>query len=142
MDSLMWLGLMILFLVIESGTVTLVCIWFAGGALAALTISLFTDLIWLQAVVFVVVTAVTLLYTKPLVKKYIQGRHQPTNADRIIGSTGVVTEAVDNMANVGQIRVNGQIWSAKSDCDAVIPTGTTVEVLSIAGVKAVVKPIN
>ena len=140
--SYFWLTAVVLFAIVEAATMGINFIWFSVGSLAAMICAMLGGRIWLQAVVFVVVTAVTLLYTKPLVKKYIQGRHQPTNADRIIGSTGVVTEDIDNMANVGQIRVNGQIWSAKSDCDAVIPAGTAVEVLSIAGVKAVVKPIN
>jgi membrane protein implicated in regulation of membrane protease activity len=140
--SYFWLTAVVLFAIVEAATMGINFIWFSVGSLAAMICAMLGGRIWLQAVVFVVVTAVTLLYTKPLVKKYIQGRHQPTNADRIIGSTGVVTENIDNMANVGQIRVNGQIWSAKRLGDTPIAENTRVELLSIAGVKAVVKPIN
>ncbi len=140
--SYFWLTAVVLFAIVEAATMGINFIWFSVGSLAAMICSMLGGRIWLQAVVFVVVTALTLLYTKPLVKKYIQGRHQPTNADRIIGCEGIVTEAIDNMANLGQIRVNGQIWSAKSADDSPIPSGTLVEVLSIAGVKAIVKPIK
>ena len=138
MDSLMWLGLMILFLVIESGTVTLVCIWFAGGALAALTVSLFTDLIWLQAVVFLVVSCLLLALLRPLVRKYIKPKIIKTNVDSVIGTEGKVTQTIDNVAATGQVKLGAMYWTARSENGEVIPEGTLVRVERIEGVKVFV----
>ena len=140
--SYIWLGGIILFAILEAATMGINFIWFSVGSLAAMIAALCHADIWLQLVVFVVVTAVTLYFTRPLVKKYIQGRHQPTNADRIIGQQAIVTEAIDNTLACGQIQINGQVWSAKSHGDETIAVGEMVEILSITGVKAVVKPIK
>jgi len=140
--SYMWLGGVVLFAVFEAATMGINFIWFSVGSLAAMVAAMLGARLWLQLVVFVVVTAFALLYTKPLVKKYIQGRHQPTNADRIIGCEGVVLEDIDNIKNVGQIRVNGQIWSAKSQDGSVILRDEKVKVINITGVKTLVQKIN
>lgn len=140
--SYIWLGGIILFAIVEAATMGINFIWFSVGSLAAMIAALCHADIWLQLVVFVVVTAVTLYFTRPLVKKYIQGRHQPTNADRIIGQQAIVTEEIDNTLACGQIQINGQVWSAKSRDDETIAVGEMVEILSITGVKAVVKPIK
>ena len=140
--SYIWLGGIILFAIVEAATMGINFIWFSVGSLAAMIAALCHADIWLQLVVFVVVTAVTLYFTRPLVKKYIQGRHQPTNADRIIGQQAIVTEEIDNTLACGQIQINGQVWSAKSRDDETIAVGEMVEIMSITGVKAVVKPIK
>ena len=140
--SYIWLAGVVVFAIMEAATVSINFIWFALGSLSAMIAAMCGAQLWLQLVVFVAVTGLALYFTKPLVKKYIQGRHQPTNADRIIGCEGVVLETVNNTENVGQIRVNGQIWSAKSQDNSVIAQGEMVKVVSITGVKAVVNKIN
>lgn len=140
--SYFWLTAVVLFAMVEAATMGINFIWFSVGSLAAMVAAMLGARLWLQLVVFVVVTAFALLYTKPLVKKYIQGRHQPTNADRIIGCEGVVLEDIDNIKNVGQIRVNGQIWSAKSQDGSVILRDEKVKVINITGVKTLVQKIN
>ena len=95
--------------------------------------------VWLQGVLFVAVSVVALLATKPLVKKYLRPRIQATNADRCVGRTGVVLEDIDNLAATGQVRVCGSVWSARSTDGAPIAAGTTVVVDRIEGVKLMVR---
>ena len=83
--TMFWLIAMVFFLVVEAVTVGLVCIWFAAGSLVALLCAMFDAPVWLQIVVFLIVSAVTLYYTRPLVKKYVNNKVEPTNADIVIG---------------------------------------------------------
>ena len=138
MESLIWLGLMVLFLGIESASVTLVCIWFAGGALAALIVSLFTDLLWLQAVVFLGVSCLLLAALRPLVRKFIKPKIVKTNVDSVIGTEGRVTQAIDNVAATGQVKLGAMYWTARSVTGEPIPEGTLVRVERIEGVKVFV----
>jgi membrane protein implicated in regulation of membrane protease activity len=117
-----------------------VSIWFAAGALAALICAALKGPLWLQAIWFVVVSGVTLILTRPLVKKYVNGKSVATNADRNIGRSAVVTEKVDNLAGVGTVKLDGVLWSARSVNDAPIEEGTTVVVREIRGVKLLVEP--
>ena len=134
----LWLIVMVLFLVVEAATVGLVCIWFAVGALAALIAALLGAEIWLQIVLFLVVSAVALYFTRPLVKKYVNAKVEPTNADMVIGKQCRVTEAIDNIAGTGAVYVDGKTWTARSESDEVIPEGTLVTAKSIDGVKLIV----
>ena len=131
-----WLLAAVVFGVVEMITAPLICIWFCGGALVSALAGFLTDSVWISAVAFVVVSALLLAFTRPLVKNKITPKVQPTNADRIIGKEAVVILGIDPVENKGQIKVDGQIWSAKSDC--VIDEGERVTVSSIEGVKAVV----
>ena len=139
--SYIWLCGVILFAIIEASTLGINFIWFSVGSLAAMIAAMCSAELWLQLVVFILVSAFALYFTRPLVKKYIQGKQHPTNADRIIGCEGVVTETINNLENCGQIRIYGQIWSAKSTSDEIIAKGEKVQILSISGVKAIVKKI-
>lgn len=134
----LWLIVMVLFLVVEAATVGFVCIWFAVGALAALIAALLGAEIWLQIVLFLVVSAVALYFTRPLVKKYVNAKVEPTNADMVIGKECRVTEAIDNIAGTGAVYVDGKTWTARSESDEVIPEGTLVTAKSIDGVKLIV----
>lgn len=134
----LWLVVMVLFLVVEAATVGLVCIWFAVGALAALIAALLGAEIWLQIVLFLVVSAVALYFTRPLAKKYINAKVEPTNADMVIGKECRVTEAIDNIAGTGAVYVDGKTWTARSESDEVIPEGTLVTAKRIEGVKLIV----
>lgn len=134
----LWLGVMVLFLVVEAVTVGLVCIWFAAGSLAALLCAMFGGRIWLQIVLFLVVSAVTLYFTRPLVKKYINNKVEPTNADIVIGKECRVTETIDNIEGTGAVYVDGKTWTARSENDEVIEQGTLVAAKRIDGVKLIV----
>ena len=133
-----WLIVMVMFLVVEAATVGLVCIWFAVGSLAALLAARCGAQLWLQIVLFLVVSAATLYFTRPLVKRYVNSKVEPTNADMVIGKECRVTETVDNIAGTGAVYVDGKTWTARSADDEVIPEGTLVTAKSIDGVKLIV----
>ena len=135
-----WLTVAVIMAVIEGITPALVTIWFMFGALAAMVLSIFMQSFAVQFAVFAGVSAVLLIFTRPLVKKiFRKTKTVYTNADRIIGQEGVVTEEISNLENKGQITVLGQVWSAKSQDGSIIPSDKTVTVCSIHGVKAIVK---
>ena len=136
--SAVWLALLLFFS--EAATIALVSIWFAAGALAALLATIFTNDIWIQILLFVVVSAVTMAVVRPLARKYVLPHRVPTNADRVIGREGVITQAVDNLAPAGVVVVAGMAWTARSDSGENIPEGTVVTVRRIEGVKLFVAP--
>lgn len=140
--SVIWLGLVVLFLVIEAVTVSLVSVWFGLGALAATLVSLAVDNVWVQIAVFLVVSAAAMAGLRPLSRRWLTGRKQPTNADRVIGATGLVQEAIDNLAGTGAVQVFGQVWTARSADGTDIPVGTQVTILRIEGVKLFVQRLE
>ena len=140
--GIVWLIALAALLILEAVTVGLVCLWFAAGALCALIVSFFVENVWVQLAVFLAVSLACLLALRPLAKKYVDPRRVPTNADRVVGAEGVVTEAIDNLKAQGQVRVDGAPWTARTEPDAPpIPAGTAVRVLRIEGVKLIVSPI-
>ena len=138
--SAIWLALLIFFVVAEAVTIALVSVWFAAGALVALLATIVTDNIWTQILLFVIVSAVTMAVVRPLAKKYVFPHRVPTNADRVIGREGVISETVDNLNSTGAVVVAGMAWTARSDSNPVIPEGTAVTVKRIEGVKLYVAP--
>lgn len=136
-----WVVLLILLIIVEAVTAQMVTIWFAAGAAAAIVAELLGAQVWLQWVVFIAVSAVALVATRPIVRKLTKTRVQPTNADRCIGQTAVVTEEIDNIAAKGQVNVNGVIWTARSSNGSVIGKDEKVTVEKIDGVKLIVKTI-
>lgn len=137
-----WIISLLLFLVIEAATMGLVTIWFALGALGSIIVNLFGAPIWLQCTVFVAVSFLTLLATRPFVKKMTRGKVEPTNADRYIGETGVVEEAIDNIQDKGLVKVKGSVWTARSAENLPIEKGSLVTVKGIEGVKLIVSEKN
>lgn len=133
---MIWLVLTLVFLVIEGSTVNLVTIWFAFGSLAAFISSYFIDNIWIQCIIFIVVSIISLIITKPILKKYFVSKNEKTNFDRIIGMTGLVTKSIEKHEN-GRVKVDGKDWMAISNKE--IEKGKEVEVLKIDGVKIIVK---
>ena len=131
-----WLIAAVVFGIVELITAPLICVWFCGGALVAALVGYFTNSMWISTAIFVLVSALLLAFTRPLVKNKIAPKVQPTNADRIIGKEAVVILGIDPVENKGQIKVDGQVWCAKSD--RAIDEGERVTVSSIEGVKAVV----
>jgi len=137
--SIIWLVLLIVFCVVEAVTmVQLTSIWFAAGALVALLVSLVTGNIWIQLAAFLIISLVSLVGVRPLVYRYIMPKRQATNADRVIGAEGVVTEKIENLSNQGQVSVLGSVWSARSEYEEAIEVDTKVEVVRIEGVKVFV----
>lgn len=136
--SICWLVALVALAVLEAATVTLVSLWFALGALAALITSFFVNNIWIQFAVFLVVSLATLLVIRPLARRYVTPKQVATNADRAVGAEGVVTQAIDNRNAQGQVTVSGNVWTARADPEEPIPKGTLVRVLRIEGVKLIV----
>ncbi len=138
-----WLAATVVLLVIEALVPGLISIWFAIGALAALISALFHAPFWLQIVWFLVVSVLTLVLTRPLVRKYVNSRVTPTNADRNIGKDAIVTEEIDNLRAKGAVLLDGKTWSARmADEKAYADVGETVRVLRIEGVKLVVERLE
>ena len=135
-----WLGLLILFLVIEIATVGLTTIWMAGGALGALILDLAGLNLWWQIGAFLVVSFTMLVFTRPFVVKYINSHHEKTNYEGIIGKVVRITEKVDNLQQTGTAVVNGLEWTTRAERDDVIlDPGDLAKVVNISGVKLIVK---
>ena len=137
--TVFWLIAFVVFAVGEGLTVGLVSVWFAIGSLGGMAAAALGGGLLVQIGVFLGLSAISLLLFKPLSKKMFQNKVARTNADRVLGETALVTETVDNAQAQGQVRVDGQIWSARSAHDVVIPEGTQVRVLRIEGVKVIVE---
>ena len=137
--AIVWLGMMILFLVVEAACpLHLVSVWFAAGSLVALGASQIGLPLWLQIALFLVTSCVLLASLWPLSKKYLKPKLTPTNIDSVIGSTGYVTEEVDNVHARGRAKLGAMEWSARSSTGEAIPEGTLVRVDRIEGVKVYV----
>ena len=137
-----WLLIAGVCLVIEIMTTGFLVFWLAIGALISMIVSLFTDSILIQTAVFVISSAILIFATKPFVKKFAKTKDVKTNAFSIIGQNGIVTKEIDSINAKGQVKIDGETWSAVGKDDMDIPKGTEVEVLEIKGVKAVVTPIK
>ncbi len=135
-----WLIVAGICFVIESFTIGFLVFWFGIGALAALVASLFISNIWIQSLIFIIVSSLLLIFTKPLVKKFVKEKDViPTNVYSIIGKEGIVVEKIDTLNGVGKVKVNGELWSATSSEN--IEKGTKVKVLKVNGVKLEVEKI-
>lgn len=139
---IIWAAAIVLFAVLEGVTAQLVSIWFVLGAVAGLISAFCSAPVILQVIIFIAVTVIALIATRPLVKKFINTKAEKTNADRCIGSEAMVIEEINNLIPTGQVKINGAVWSARSADGAVIPKDTIVTVDKIEGVKLIVRTNN
>ena len=140
--AVVWLIAMAVFLIVEGIVPGLVSIWFALGALAALIAAMVGAPLWLQVVWFVLVSIAALALTRPLARKYVNGRVTPTNADRILGKECVVREAIDNLRGTGAVAVDGKVWTARMlNENETAREGETVIARRIDGVKLIVEKV-
>ena len=140
METMYWLLIFIVLLVIEIGTMGLTTIWFAGGALAAFIMGIIGFGTGVQIAVFSIVSIVLLVSTRPIALKYFNKERQKTNAESLIGKQALVLEEVDTLHNKGVVEVNGQEWSAKTEePSGVIAKKTVVTIEGIQGVKLIIK---
>ena len=142
MNTILWLGLVILFLMVEAATVTMVSLWFAGGALAALVVAALGGGIVLQIIAFALVSTALLALLRPIARKHFTPKLTKTNVDSIIGMEGYVTGDIDNVAATGTVKLGAMEWTARSATGEKISTGTLVKVEKIEGVKAFVTPVE
>jgi len=142
LSNYIWLSLIILFAIVEALTPAIVSIWFALGALLALVASALSAPVWLQITVFIIASALALILTRPLIKRKLNKTLIPTNADMLIGKTGVVVEKIDNIEETGSVKIQGKTWTARSEYGEEILSGSRVVISKIEGVKLIVKLLN
>ena len=140
--NIVWLVLMLVFLIAEGATAAMVSLWFVLGSLGALIVSLLGGEVWLQFVVFFLVSAISLGLLRPLTRKFVNPEITSTNVNALQGTKGLVSEAIDNVRGQGQVKLGGVAWTARSSDDQPIPAGTLVQVDRIEGVKAFVSPVR
>ena len=137
-----WLIVAGLFFVGEIFTLGFLIFWFGIGALFATIVSFFTTNIIIQTTVFLITSTIFILATKPLVKKFVDVKKTNTNVFSIIGKKALVIKDIDPIHSSGQIKLNGEVWSAETENNEIIKEGSEVEVLKINGVKAIVKLVD
>ncbi len=138
--TVIWLIILVVLVVIELLTMGLTTIWFAGGALVAAVASIFGAPLLLQIILFLIVSALLLFFTRPIAVKYFNKDRVRTNAESLVGRQAIVISEVDNLQGIGQVSVGGMEWSAKTKEDGVtLPVGTVVTILAINGVKLIVE---
>lgn len=140
MEPIIWLGLLAVLLIIEAITAGLTTIWFAGGALVAAVASYFGAGMMVQILIFLCVSLVLVIFTRPLAMKYMNKETEKTNVNSLLGKTAVVIQEIDNLAQTGQIRINDIEWMARtSSNDIKIPLNAIVTIEEVQGVKLIVK---
>ena len=136
----LWLVLLIIAVVVEVLTMGLTSIWFAGGALVAILATFVHAPIWLQVVLFFLVSLLLLFFTRPIAVKYFNKDRVRTNVESMVGRQAIVTSEIDNLQGIGQVIVGGQEWSARSEDDRLhMEVGTVVVVVAVSGVKLIVR---
>ncbi len=139
MFGLMWLVAIVVFLLLEAATYQFICIWFAGGALGSLIAYGLGFSLDVQISVFFVLSAVLLILTRPFVKKLVGSRRIKTNVDTIPGQTAIVTEKIDNLNNLGAVKLGSLTWAARSSDGSVIEKNEQVIIKEVSGVKVIVE---
>ncbi len=135
-----WLILAGVFVIGEVLTSGFLIFWLALGSLIAMAVSFLTDSIIIQTTVFLISSVILILATKPLVRKFANTETVKTNVSSIIGKKGLVTKDINSINSTGQVRIDGELWSAIGENDMEIFKGTEVEVVEIKGVKVIVTP--
>lgn len=139
--SVIWFALLLIFVAVEAACpIHLVSIWFAAGSLVAMIVSFFNSPVWLQILLFLVVSGALLALLWPFTKKFLKPKLTKTNVDAVIGTQGMVTAAIDNNAAQGQVKLAAMEWTARSTSGDPIPAGTLIRVDRVEGVKVFVSP--
>ena len=140
MKTIFWLILFVVLLVVEIATMGLTTIWFAAGALAAYLSGFIGFSLPVQIIVFLLVSIVLLVLTRPIAVKFFNQERQKTNAESLIGQQAVVLERIDSIHGTGRAEVNGMEWAAKTDdANVIIEAGEVVVIEGIQGVKLIVE---
>lgn len=139
---IIWLIVFAVLIIIEFLTMGLTTIWFACGSIIACLASAFGWPLWLQIIFFVVVSAVLLIFTRPIALKYFNKSRIRTNVEGIVGKQAVVTSEIDNIRATGQVKIDGMDWSARSENGANIAKDSIVTIVRVEGVKLIVKEEN
>lgn len=135
----LWIILSGLFIILESITTGFLVFWFAIGSVFAMVVSFFTDNIIIQSTTFIISSTILIFATRKFVNMFLKN-DKPTTVNSFVGKIGKVTADITPTDNTGQIKVNGELWSAISENDENIEKDTEVIITKVTGVKAVVKP--
>ena len=136
-----WAVLLVAFIAIEFATTGLTAIWFALGSVGALisaAVAPSVHMLWLQVLIFLVISGTSMYFTRPIVKKYVTVEEIPTNANRVLAMTGIVREDIHNNAGTGLVFVGGKLWTARTEDASIIAKDSPVRILRIEGVKLIV----
>lgn len=135
-----WLVVLIVAIVAEAATLGLTTIWFGGGALIALLATAVGAPIWAQVVAFLLISLLLMFFTRPIAVKYFNKDRARTNVESMLGRQAIVISEINNLEGIGQVTVDGQEWSARSETDGeTISVGDVVEVVAVSGVKLIVR---
>lgn len=137
--AFVWIVLAVILGIIEAATVSLISVWFAVGAVVTVIPAYFDAPIWVQILVFLVVSAICFAFTRRFFKDVIKVKKQPTNADGLIGENGIVTSEINNLTGEGKVFISGLTWSARSANGENIPEGAVITVKKIEGATLIVK---
>ncbi len=141
-NLIVWGIIFAIMVIVELSSMQLVSIWFAAGAVAAFVAALLDATLWVQLVLFVAVSIILLIATRPLLKKFRVDKTHPTNMELDIGKTAVVIEEINNSTDKGRARLNGVDWKAVSSDNEIIPKDSIVKVKDIKGAKLFVELIK
>ncbi len=140
MEPVIWLILLVVLLVIEIITLGLSTIWFAGGAVVAFIAALLGAPTAVQVILFLIVSILLLVFTRPVAVKYLNRTRVRTNVESLIGKKAVVSETIDNMKSAGHVTVNGLEWMARSQDDGeIIEKEEIIRIVRVEGVKLIVE---
>ncbi len=137
-----WIAVIVIAVIVEAASVQLLSVWFALGGLVALILSIFNISTTIQIIVFAAVSIISLILFWPLARKLNKKGFEKTNADRYIGRDGIVVQAISNLDAEGQVKVDNQVWTARSANGGDIAEGAKIKVEKIEGVKLIVSPVN
>ena len=140
MEPIIWLGLMIILLAVEVATLGLTTLWFAGGCLIAFFAALLHAPVFLQVLLFLLVSIVLLYFTRPMAVRYLNKSRAKTNVETMIGKEAVVTQDINNLHAKGQVVVGGMEWTARTITnEETIEKEAIVVIEKVDGVKLIVK---
>lgn len=134
MDPIYWLVALGVFVVLEMISLGLTSIWFAGGCLVAFVVALLGAPFWMQIVLFLAVSILLLIFTKPVVEKHLNHNREKTNVDSVKMRQGKVIEEIDNFNQKGAVLLDGMEWMARNAAsDEKISVGARVIVQEVRG---------
>lgn len=140
--AIVWFIFLVIFVLAEAATVTVVSLWFAAGALVAMIVSMLGGPVWLQVLLFIVVSFVLLWMLRPILKKFYTPKLTRTNVDAVIGKVGITMMTIDNNMAQGKVKLEGMEWSARSTSGEEIPENIQVRIDRVEGVKLFVTPVE
>ena len=140
--AIVWFIFLVIFVLAEAATVTVISLWFAAGALVAMIVSMLGGPVWLQILLFIVVSFALLWMLRPILKKFYTPKLTRTNVDAVIGKVGITMMPIDNNMAQGKVKLEGMEWSARSTSGDEIPENVQVRIDRVEGVKLFVTPVE